>query len=120
MVMKKTIVSRLAIVLFSLIFVSTNTEGYPTSFTSHLETKSYNPFSLFDFNNFHGSISEPNEEEARLDSFHQSQIHSSLSFYIPLPIEYFSESLTKLSVSPVSTDSLEKPKNRAPPTYYSI
>lgn len=115
--MKKTVMSRLAIILFSLIFISTNTEGYPASFTSNVQTKSYNPSSLYDLNCVVNSISEPSEEEAKLDFIHQNQIHSALSSYFPLPIDFFSEMIVFGSLEPVSIESLEKPKNRAPPVH---
>ncbi|MCW7480047.1 hypothetical protein [Leptospira kanakyensis] len=101
--------------LFSLVFISTNTEGYPTSLTNYTKTKSYNTSSLYDLNLFLSNISEPTEEEAKLDSLHQNHIHSSLSSYIPSPIEISSVSLSFHLLEPVSYEIVEKQKNRAPP-----
>lgn len=101
--------------LFSLVFISTNTEGYPASLSSNVKTKSYNTSSLYDLNAFVSNISEPGEEEAKLDSLHQNHIHSSLSSYIPVPIEISSEYLTFHLLEPISNETLEIQKDRAPP-----
>ncbi|MCW7491468.1 hypothetical protein ND861_02245 [Leptospira sp. 2 VSF19] len=116
--MKKTVISKLAVLLFSLIFVSTNTEGYSANLTTDIKTNSYNTSSIYDFNFFINNISEPTEEEAELDSFHQKQILSALTSYISFPIEIFSESLTFQLQKPNFNESLEKPKTRAPPLFF--
>ncbi|TGL86674.1 hypothetical protein EHQ68_15360 [Leptospira congkakensis] len=113
--MTKTIASKIAIMLFSLVFISTNTEGYPASLTNNVKTKSYKTSSLYDLNFFVSNISEPSEEEAKLDAFHQNHIHSSLFSYIPSPIELSSESLSFHLQEPISNIILERQKNRAPP-----
>ncbi|TGL44178.1 hypothetical protein [Leptospira perdikensis] len=101
--------------LFSLVFISTNTEGYPASLTTNVKTKSYNTSSLYDLNVFLNNISEPTEEEAKLDSLHQNHIHSSLSSYIPSLVEISSEYLSFRLQEPISNQILKRQKNRAPP-----
>lgn len=113
--MKKTVISKLSVILFSFIFLSTNTEGYSASHTSDIKTNSYNTSSIYDFSFFINNISEPSEEEAELDSFHQNQVPSTLASYTSFPAEFYSEFLTFQNLKLISNESLEKPKNRAPP-----
>lgn len=113
--MKQTVISKLSVLLFSFIFLSTNTDGYPASHTSDIKTNSYNISSIYDLSFFINNISETSEEEAELDSFHQNQVPATLTSYTSLPAEFFSEFLTFQQQKIISNESLEKPKNRAPP-----
>ncbi|TGK81794.1 hypothetical protein EHQ24_10890 [Leptospira noumeaensis] len=114
-VISNTLLSRIAIILFSLVFISTTTEGYQSNLTHYTKTQSYNTSNLYDFNRFISNFSEPTEEEAKLDSLHQNHIHSSLSSYIPQTIVISSEFLSFHLLEPVSYEILKKQKNRAPP-----
>ena len=114
-VMKKSVLSKTATLLLSIIFLVANTGEHQIATSANPDTNSYNASSFFNAHVCNEIISESNEEEVELDSFHHNLTSSLESFYIEFPITISSEHITIHLRKPISNESLERPKNRAPP-----
>gem|GEM_PF-2759650 len=116
--MKKSVLSRTATLLLSVIFLVANAGEHQIATSINPGANSYNASSFFNAHVCSGIISESNEEEVELDSFHTNLTSSLESFYIEFPITISSEYITFHIQKPISNESLERPKNRAPPIYF--
>ncbi|WP_244245544.1 hypothetical protein [Leptospira kemamanensis] len=89
-VMVNTFISRLAVILLSLVFFSTNTEGYASFRDSYQENQSYKHSSLYDFSYVIQEVTETSEEESEINSNRNSVfLHSFKTFPFPLLLNLF-------------------------------
>lgn len=114
-VMVNTFISRLAVILLSLVFFSTNTEGYASFRDSYQENQSYKHSSLYDFSYVIQEVTETSEEESEINSNRNSVFLHSFTFFQNLPLSFTSEFISVSYSFPITFTFHHNLKNRAPP-----
>ena len=113
--MVNTLISRFAVLLLSIVFVSTNTEGYASNLEPYQNHTSYKHSSLCDFSYTIHEISESNEEESEINANRNQITNDSFVSFVNLSIHFEPELILIpyfFASSHLSTSNL---KDRAPP-----
>ncbi|TGL65552.1 hypothetical protein [Leptospira jelokensis] len=110
-----TFVYRFAVLLLSIVFVSTNTEGYASNLEPYQKHTSYKHSSLCDFSYTIQEVSESNEEESEINA-HRYQItnHSFVSM-VQITIQFESELIQIPFFFQTASFFANNLKGRAPP-----
>ncbi|MCW7460963.1 hypothetical protein [Leptospira limi] len=112
LMMVNTLISRLAILLLSFVFISTNTEGYASHRDTYQNHQTYKHSSLYDFSYV---IKEVSEEEAEINSHRENELSHSFAFFLKISLTFYTELKLVLFTFPNSFLAKNSVKDRAPP-----
>ncbi|PKA23253.1 hypothetical protein EHQ96_06350 [Leptospira levettii] len=115
LMMVNTLISRLAILLLSFVFISTNTEGYVSHRDTYQKHQTYKHSSLYDFSYVIKEVSENNEEEAEINSHRENELNQTFAFFLKISLIFDTELKPVLFSFPNSFLVKYSFKDRAPP-----
>lgn len=110
-----TLISRIAVLLLSIVFVSTNTEGYASNFEPYHKHTTYKHSSLCDFSYTIQEVSESNEEESEIKVHRDPVTNHSFASMVQVTIQFESELIQIPFFFPTSSAFSDNLKDRAPP-----